>query len=204
MSSLQVLYGDWKLIIILLSLFIVSYIFGKILYVSNINLALNIIEKLDTPRKKIVKIICKNLFMPYGVIRIIFIIFVVNLFGGAFIWSSIGGVLLVIPFIHNIMTGTLTGILLKRYPERVNWVTFFNIVFEIGAFICAAIGGIRIGLSILGYGNVLSSIVSWSMIFFTVVIPLQFVGAIFEGFLFKILYIEKNISLPYGLVKKDL
>ncbi len=178
MSSLQVLYGDWKLIIILLSLFIVSYIFGKILYVSNINLALNIIEKLDTPRKKIVKIICKNLFMPYGVIRIIFIIFVVNLFGGAFIWSSIGGVLLVIPFIHNIMTGTLTGILLKRYP--------------------------RIGLSILGYGNVLSSIVSWSMIFFTVVIPLQFVGAIFEGFLFKILYIEKNISLPYGLVKKDL
>ena len=204
MSAFALLYEDWQLIVVLSSLFIGAYVVGRILFVAKNDLALRILEKLDTPRKEIVKTICKNLFMPYGVVRAIFIIFFINLFGGAFIWSTIGGLFLVAPFVHNIMTGLLTGLALKRYPERVNRLTFFNVLFEIGAFICAGIGGIRIGLSIWGPANFFSAITNWGMIFLTVVMPFQFIGAVFEGLLFKRLYVEKKIPLPYGLSKDSL
>ncbi len=204
MNSFELLRGEWKIFVMLSSLFIFSYIGGQVLFVVNNDFALKIVDKLDSPREKIVKIICRYLFMPYGVIRATFIIFFVNLFGGALIWSSIGGIFIIIPFIHNIMTGSLTGLVLKKYPERMNWLTLFNVFFEIGAFICAAVGGIQIGMSILGTGNIYLSITNWSKIFLTVVVPLQFIGAVFEGFLFKRLFIDKNISLPYGLRIEDL
>lgn len=204
MNSFKILIENWKIIVMLFSLFIISYICGQILFIVNKDFALKILEKLDSPREKIVKIICKYLFMPYGVVRAIIFIFFVNIIGGALIWSSIGGVFLVIPFIHNIMTGSLTGLVLKKYPERVNWLTLFNVFFEISAFICAAVVGIQIGMSILGTANVYLSITKWSEVFLTVVIPIQFIGAVFEGLLFKKLFIEKNIPLPYGLSIDDL
>jgi uncharacterized membrane protein SpoIIM required for sporulation len=42
----------------------------------------------------------------------------------------------------------LIGWVLRIYPERLNWLTIPNIIFEVAAFMVAAVGGIKIGLSI--------------------------------------------------------
>ncbi|HEY8392381.1 MAG TPA: hypothetical protein VIL83_06615 [Capillibacterium sp.] len=120
------------------------------------------------------------------------------LFVGAFFWSTVGGIFLVAPFVHNILTGLLTGLVLSNYPERMNWLTFFNVLFGIGAFVTAAVGGIRIGLSLWGPAKMLPAIFDWGMIFLTVVVPLQLLGAVFEGLLFKRLYVEKRFLCRTG------
>lgn len=66
MQALILLYKDWPLLVALSALFAGAYVTGKILFAVNNKLALKILEKLDTPRKEIVRTICKNLFMPYG------------------------------------------------------------------------------------------------------------------------------------------
>lgn len=129
-------------------------------------------------------------------------IFIINLFGGALIWSTIGGFLIIIPFLHHMITGFLTGMVVKRYPERVNWLTVPNIIFEIGAFMCAAIGGIHIGLSIFSGGNVYFAVGEWRLIFVTVVIPLQFLAAIFEGVLINRVFVIERKPWPYGISPK--
>ncbi len=204
MKAFILLYKDWPLLVTLLALFAGAYVSGRILFVTNNELALKILKKLDTPRKEIVRTICKNLFMPYGVARAVFLIFFINLINGSFFWLTIGGIFLVAPFVQNIATGLLTGLALSNYPERANWLTFFNVLFEIGAFVTAGVAGIRIGLSIWGPTKILPAIFNWGKIFLTVVIPLQFLGAVFEGLLFKRLYVQKKFPLPYGLSRDSL
>ena len=199
MNTFKMLLGEWRILLVLLVVFLCSFLIGQILFALNNSTALKLAEKIDRTREGILRIICHNIYKPFGILRVILKIFMINLFGGAFIWSTIGGIFIVMPFLHHMITGFLTGMVVKRYPERVNWLTVPNVIFEIGAFMCAAVGGIHIGLSIFSGGNVYLAIVEWWMIFTIVVIPLQFLAAIFEGFLInRVFVIEKN-PWPYGI-----
>lgn len=48
MNAFTLLYGDWPLIVVLAALFTGAYVFGRILFVANNELAIKILEKLDT------------------------------------------------------------------------------------------------------------------------------------------------------------
>lgn len=201
MNAISILSGYKMLFATLVLTFITGLIIGEFIFRVNKDKALRWGEKLDGKRDAFVKIVHKNITKPWGTCRIIGLIFLVNLWGGAFIWSSIGGALLIIPFIHNIILGILTALVLRRFPERINWLTVPNIVFEVAAFIIAAIGGMNIGLSFWNGSSTYLAIKEWGILFITLVIPCQIVAAVFEGYLFRRIYVIEKHPWPRDISK---
>lgn len=203
MSALALLSSNKLLVFVLSCMFVCGLALGELIYRINKEKAISWGNKLDSKRDVFINLIHKNILKPYGLLRIIVIIFGINLFGGAFIWSTIGGILVVFPFIHYIVIGVLTNLVLKRFPERKNWLTVPNIIFEVAAFIFAAVGGINIGLNILGQDNIYGAIMDWGILFITLVIPCQILAAVFEGFLFRKIHIIDRHPWPRGISKEE-
>lgn len=199
MNALGIVSDRIGLLLVFVIMFIVSYLAAEIFYRTRKDQALNLGEKLDSGRKTLINIIYNNMNKPYGILRAIFVIFLINLVGGAFFWSTIGGLFIVLPFIHYILIGFLVNLVLKRYPERRDWLVIPNIIFEVAAFMVAALGSIHISLSILGRGDILLAVSQWIMLFIQLVIPLQIIAAIFEGLLlYRIHFIRKH-PWPHGI-----
>lgn len=196
MRSLGILASEWKLLILYISMFIFGYFLAELYYRTNKDKALILGEKLDGKRDMLIQIIKKNLYKSWGLLRVIALIFAMNLFGGAILWSGVGGVLIVLPFAHSFLIGFLTNLVLKRYPERINWLTFPNIIFEVGAFMVSSVGAIRIGLSVFSEASFIDALGDWLGILIVIVIPLQLIAAVFEGFLFKKVFVQQQHSWP--------
>jgi len=184
-------------------MFVSGLVIAELFYRLKREKATKLGEKLDGLRDVHIRLIRKNLTKSFGILRIILLIFAMNLFGGALIWSSIGGLLVVVPFFYYFLIGFLTNLVLKRYPERINWLTFPNIFFEVAAFMVAAIGAVNIGFSIFGPTNLLTALKEWALLFITVVVPLQIIAAIFEGFLFNKIFIVQMNPWPRGTSENE-
>lgn len=196
MNTMALLSSNKVLLITLGLFFLGGLVLGEVFYRINKEKAIKWGNKLDSKRDAFISLIHKNITKSHGMLRVTLIIFGINLLGGAFIWSTLGGLLIVFPFIHYIMIGVLTNLVLKRFPERRNWLTVPNIFFEVLAFIIAAIGGINIGLSIWGQGDILLALKDWGVLFFTLVIPCQLIAAVFEAFLFRKIHIVDGNPWP--------
>lgn len=203
MNTIEILARERVLLFAFILVLLCGFLTGEIIYRLKKEKALKLGEKLDGSRDVHIRIIYNNITKSYGVLRVIIVIFAMNLLGGALIWSSIGGILIVIPFLHYALIGFLTNLVLKRYPERMKWITIPNILFEVAAFMVAAVGGIGIGLSIWGAGNVYVAFKEWSILFITIVVPFQLIAAIFEGFLFKRIYIIEKHPWPREISKEN-
>ena len=203
MKSLEILSREWLLFLIFIIMFVSGLVIAELFYRLKREKATKLGEKLDGLRDVHIRLIRKNLTKSFGILRIILLIFAMNLFGGALIWSSIGGLLVVVPFFYYFLIGFLTNLVLKRYPERINWLTFPNIFFEVAAFMVAAIGAVNIGLSIFGPTNLLTALKEWALLFITVVVPLQIIAAIFEGFLFNKIFIVQKNPWPRGTSENE-
>lgn len=196
MRSLDILVSEWQLMVSYIFMFVLGCFLAELFYRINTEKALLLGEKLDSKRDMLIQTIKNNLYKPWGLLRVIALIFGMNLFGGAILWSGVGGLLIVVPFAHSFLIGFLTNLVLKRYPERINWLTFPNIIFEVGAFMVSSVGAIRIGLSIFGEASFMDALSDWLGIFIVIVIPLQLVAAVFEGFLFKKVFVQQQHSWP--------
>ncbi|WP_105620023.1 hypothetical protein [Vallitalea okinawensis] len=203
MNTVELLSSNKLMLLVLSLMFFTGLVLGEIIFRINKEKALKWGNKLDSKRDVFITIVHKNMLKSYGVLRVIIIIFGINLFGGALIWSSIGGIFVVFPFIHYILIGFLTNLVLKRFPERKNWLTVPNIILEVAAFIIAAVGGINIGLSIWGNGNIYLAVRDWGVLFITLVIPCQLIAAIFEGFLFRKIHIIEKHPWPREISKES-
>jgi len=108
--------------------------------------------------------------------------------------------LIVIPFLWLALLGLLVVLVVRRYPERLV-IAIPVVPFEIGAFIVAGAGGINIGINLFFSGDIGLAIKEWITLFCNLVIPLQFIGAFFEGILAHRVYIVKRKPLPEWLLK---
>lgn len=203
MNAIGILSREWILLLTFILVLLSGFFMGEIIFKMNKEKALKWGEKLDGSRDVLIGIIHNNITKSYGILRVIIVIFAMNLIGGALIWSSIGGIFIVVPFLHYALIGFLTNLVLKRYPERINWLTIPNILFEVTAFMFAAVGGISIGLSVWGAGDLYLAIKEWSVLFITIVIPFQLIAAIFEGFLFNKIFIIQKHPWPRGISKEN-
>lgn len=203
MNAIEILSKEKVLLFAFILVLLCGFLMGEIIFRLKKEKALKLGEKLDGSRDFHIRIIYNNIIKSYGILRVIIVIFTMNLLGGALIWSSIGGIFIGIPFLHYALIGLLTNLVLKRYPERMNWLTIPNILFEVAAFMVAAVGGISIGLSIWGTGNLYVAFKEWSILFITIVVPFQLISAIFEGFLFKRIYIIEKHPWPREISKEN-
>ena len=109
-------------------------------------------------------------------------IFVVNLLGGAGLYATLGGSLIVPPFLWLALLGFLIVLVIAKEPQRLP-IAILVTPFEIGAFIVAATGGVNIGISLFFGGDLGLAIREWLILFYTLVIPLLFIAALLEGML---------------------
>jgi len=199
MNALAIVAERLGLLLIFILIFIFSYLGAEIFYRRRKAQATAWGEKLDGGRKSLIEIIYKNMKKPWGIFRAVVIMFVINLFGGAFLWSTIGGIFIVFPFLHYILIGFLVNLALKRYPERKHWLVIPNVIFEVGAFMVAALGGVQLGLSIVGGGDISLAVYQWGLLFIKLVVPLQIIAAIFEGLLLHQIHVVKKHPWPHGI-----
>lgn len=199
MSVLAILSDRIELLFVFMILFITSYLAAEIFYRFRKELAIAWGSKLDSGRKPLIRVLYKNMQNRYGVLRAATVIFLINIFGGAFLWSTIGGVFMVFPFLHYVLIAFLVNLVLKIYPERRHWLVIPNIIFEVAAFMVAALGSIYVGLSVIGRGDIFLAVYQWGVLFIKLVIPLQIIAAIFEGLLLHHIHNVKKYPWPYEI-----
>ena len=199
MSAFEILSDRIGLLFIFVIVFIVSYLAAEIFYWNRKDQAIAWVEKLDKARKPLIRIIYNNMHKRYGMLRAAAIIFLMNIVGGSFLWSTSGGIFIVFPFLHYIIIAFLVNLALKIYPERRHWLVIPNTIFEVAAFMVAALGSIHIGLSILSRGDMSLAIYQWAVLFMILVIPLQIIAAVFEGLLLYRIHIVSKHPWPYGI-----
>lgn len=201
MYAFEILMNRIVLLIIFVVLFFVSYLVAELFYRIKRDQTVSWGEKLDIARKPLIRIIYNNMSKKYGMFRVVAVIFLMNLVGGALLWSTIGGIFIVLPFMHYIIIAFLVNLALKIYPERRHWLVIPNTFFEVAAFMVAALGSVYIGLSIIGSGEISLAVYQWGVLFVTLVVPLQAIAAFFEGYLlYQIHFISKH-PWPYGISK---
>jgi hypothetical protein len=127
-------------------------------------------------------------------------IFVVNLLGGAVLWATASGLLIIPPFLWLALIGLLVVLVVAKEPQRLP-IAIPVVPFEVGAFIVAATGGVNIGISLFLGGDAGLAIREWLTLFYTLVIPLQFIAAFFEGILAHRVYIVQRKPLPEWLLE---
>ena len=165
--------------------------------------ACRLAERVDRARAS-TKPAYKLIQRPHGAFKAAVYIFVVNLLGGSLLRFSLGGVFVLPPFLFLIALGRLLVLTLARYEER-SYVAFrFPVVpFEVAALIVAAVGGTRIGINVWSMGGVGSTLTEWAILFGTLVIPLQLIGAVLEGVAMHRLYVVKGEPLPEKAVSAE-
>lgn len=200
MVILNILLDKWELLSALISAFIVGFLGGEAFFRLSKVRALNWAERLDSlgGRKPLFKIIYKILRQPHGALKTILFIFGVNLTLGALLYHTVGGILIAPPFFNLIAGGLLVSLTMKRYPERVPLYVIV-VPFEISAYIIAAVGGVGIGLNLFGGGNVAFAVWEWITLFTTMVMPIQFIAAFFEGILLHRLFVVQGRPWPQWL-----
>ena len=104
-----------------------------------------------------------------------------------------------LPFLHYVIIAFLVNLALKIYPERRHWLVIPNTIFEVAAFMVAALGSIYIGLSIIGSGDIGMAVYQWGLLFIMVVVPLQLIAALFEGLLLYQIHFVGKHPWPYGI-----
>lgn len=199
MSALGIVADRMGLLVVYVMVFLVSYLSAEVFYRVRRDRAIAWGIRLDKGRKPLIRIIHRAMNKRYGILHAVVVIFLINLAGGALIWSTIGGILIVFPFLHSALIGFLVNLVLKIYPERRHWLVVPNVLFEVGAFMVAALGGVSIGLSILGGTGVSLAVQQWAVLFFRVVVPLQIVAAICEGLLLHQIHFVRKHPWPYGI-----
>lgn len=203
MEALNILFAKWELLLILIGAFVVGFGGGEILFAVSKVKALKWAERLDSLRKPIIKILYKILHHPYGSFKAVMFIFGVNLTIAAFFHHTVGGTLIVPPFLILALAGLLVSLVMKKYPERLPLVIVV-VPFEIGAFVVAAVGGVGIGLNFFSGGDVWLAIREWATLFFTLVIPLQFIAAFWEGVLLHRLFVVQGRAWPEWLFDDNI
>ncbi|MEN4020163.1 MAG: hypothetical protein PQ967_05755 [Methanobacterium sp.] len=171
---------------------------GLIFLIINKIKALKFGVKLDKQRKPVVKILFKILEKPQGALKAVLFIFVTNLLGGAGLWATASGFLIIPPFLWLALIGLLVVLVVAKEPQRLP-IAIPVVPFEVGAFIVAATGGVNIGISLFLGGDAGLAIREWLTLFYTLVIPLQFIAAFFEGILAHRVYIVQRKPLPEWL-----
>ena len=200
MLDFQILINRWELVLALTSAFLAGAVAGLMFLAINKDKALKFGVKLDKLRKPVVKILFKILKKPQGALKAVLFIFVVNLLGGAGMYATVVGSLIIPPFLWLALIGLLVVLVVARYPERLP-IAVPVVPFEVGAFIIASAGGVNIGINLFFGGDVGLAIREWVTLFYTLVIPLQFIAAFFEGILLHRVYIVQRKPLPEWLSK---
>jgi hypothetical protein len=196
-SSFEIIFENLFLLVVLILIFLVAYIIAEIFWNFNEQKAISVADILDKGRKKHICFIRKQMEKPNGMFRVTITIFIFNFFGGILIWSTIGGLLIIFPFLHMSIVGFLVNLVLKRYPERKHWLTIPNIIFEIGAIVFTAIGGINLGISIWVGLETHDYFLQYKVLLLQITIPFLFIAAICESFLFRYIHIIKKHPWPY-------
>jgi len=200
MSAFEILINRWELTVALTVTFLVGAMTGLMFLVINKNKALKFGVKLDKLRKPAVKIIFKILEKPQSAFKAVLFIFVLNLIAGAGLWSTGSGLLIIPPFLWLALLGLLTVLVIAKEPQRLP-IAIPVVPFEIAAFIVAATGGVNIGISLFFGGDAGLAIREWITLFYTLVIPLQFIAAFLEGILAHRVYIVQRKPLPEWLLE---
>ncbi|MBZ1348220.1 MAG: hypothetical protein KYQ20_00390 [Candidatus Nealsonbacteria bacterium] len=198
MSAFEILINNWELVVALTFAFLVGAIAGLMFLAINKDKALKFGVKVDQLRKPVGKTLFKILRKPQGVFKAILFIFAVNLIGGAGMYATLGGVLIVPLLLWLALVGLLVVLVVVKEPQRLP-VAIRVVPFEIGAFIVAGVGGMNIGINLFFGGDVGLAIREWITLFYTLVIPLQFIGALFEGIMAHRVYIVQQKPLPEWL-----
>ncbi len=155
---------------------------GQIIFRINKDKAFMVLDWLEAKRKPIVEILYNLLHQPKGAVKAIAFIFAVNLLGASLFQHTLGGLLIAPPFLYLFIGGLLVSIILRRHPER-SLITLIVAPFEFGAFVIAATGGVSMGLSLWGGNDITLAFQDWVKLFLMLVMPLQLVGAFWEGWL---------------------
>lgn len=198
MLALSILFDKWALLLALISAFVVGFLGGETLFKLNKVKALDWADRLDRTRELLIKRLYKILHQPHGNLRAAMFIFGVNLAIGAFGHHTVGGILIVPSFLILAVIGLLASLTMKKYPERLSLIVVV-VPFEIGAYVVAAVGGVGIGLNVFGSGDVWLAIREWATLFITLVVPLQFIAAFFEGVLLHRLFVVQGRPWPRWL-----
>jgi uncharacterized membrane protein SpoIIM required for sporulation len=198
MLAFQILINRWELVLSLTFAFLAGVGSGLMFLAINKDKALKFGVKLDKLRKPVVKILFKILEKPQGVLKAVLFIFVLNLLGGAVLWATVSGLLIVPPFLWLALLGLLVVLVVAKEPQRL-LIAIPVVPFEIGAFIIAATGGVNMGINLFFSGDIVLAIREWLTLFYTLVIPLQFIAAFLEGILVHRVYIVQRKPLPEWL-----
>ncbi|MFW6237978.1 MAG: hypothetical protein ACOC5A_01950 [Halanaerobiales bacterium] len=163
------------------------------------NAALRWGKKLDVQRRPVINAVHKIIEGKWGVGLSGSFIFGHNLAAGSLLSCTLGGLSVVWPFAWLFFTALLTVFVLYRYPERFNFLSLVVIVFEFGAYIVAAVGGVSIGLSIFGSGSTVTAFRDWTLLFARGVVPFQLIQGYSEAFLFNKVFVVDGIPWPHGI-----
>lgn len=198
MLAFEILINNWELVLSLTVAFLAGAVAGLMFLAINKDKALKFGVKLDKPRKPAVKILFKILEKPQGVLKAVLFIFVVNLLGGAGMYATLGGILIVPPFLWLALIGLLVVLVVAKEPQRLP-IAVPVVPFEVGAFIIASAGGVNIGINLFFGGDVGLAIREWLTLFYTLVIPMLSIAAFLEGILAHRVYIVRRKPLPEWL-----
>ncbi|MCL0057876.1 hypothetical protein M1N05_02265 [Dehalococcoidales bacterium] len=198
MLAFEILIDRWQLALFVTFAFLIGAMAGLVFLAINKDKALKFGVKLDQHRKPVIKPLFEIVKKPRGALKAVLFIFVVNLLGGAGLWATASGLLIIPPFLWLAMIGLLVVLVVARYPERLP-IAVPVVPFEVGAFIIAATGGVNIGINLFFGGDVGLAIREWITLFYTLIIPLQFIAAFFEGILVHRVYIVQQKPLPEWL-----
>lgn len=191
MTAVEILLGRWPLVLALVAVFLAAIIVAQVVYALNRYRAFELLAWLDAKREPILRFLQGLYREPFGVLKAIGFIFAINLLGASLLQHTLGGLLVVPPFVSLFVGGLVISLIARRYPERL-LITLVVAPFEFGAFIVAATGGISIGASLWSGDPMLRPFQEWLLLFLTLVVPLQFLNAVLEGWLAYRLFILRH------------
>jgi len=194
MTALSILTDHWLIVSALAAFFFGGVGVAFLTLAADRNKALIHAERIDRKRKNST-IIYKLLLKQHGALKAVLFIFANNT-AAALIWFSIGGVLLILPFVMLALSGYILILMLAKYRERMTLILFTMLPFEIGAFFVASVAGLNIGQEIFFGGDPASALKEWAIPFFSLAVPMLFIAAIFEGIGLHRIYIVQNYPLP--------
>lgn len=188
-----------ELILILLACLAAGVLAGMVIIKVNSKKAKQWGEKLDSLRKIHITAIKTLIEQQLGRLKTGVFIFGLNLMGGSLLQFTIGGIIVILPFLILFYSGVLVTLVGFRYPERFNWIFTLVCITEFGAYIIAAAGGVSVGLSIFAGGNILLALREWALLFAFIVVPLQIVQAFSEAFLIHRVFIKEDHKWPHDI-----
>jgi hypothetical protein len=198
MLALNILHDKWPLALALVAALGAGLVVGQLLFMLDKDRAFRVVDALDKRRQPLIMLLYQLLHQSKGIMKAMAFIFAVNLLGASLFQHSIGGLLIIPPFIFLVTGGLLIGLPVHRYPER-RMITAVVAPFEFGAFVIAATGGISIGLALWSGGDVALAVQEWAVLFVTLVVPLQLLNAFWEAVLAHRQFVVQKRAWPARL-----